>query len=104
MLNCKDPALTALRDKGYNVVLVPKADLGPTQLLMRGDRLRRLGDLTSVFNPGAHVGVPAVSRNNPGPAISGSKSADLKLGIGLKILSGLIAGLGGSTLGISASY
>lgn len=103
--SCKDPALTMLKDKGYNVVRLPKADLLPGQLLVRkGRRLQRLGDLTSVFVPGPDVPPPHVSPDNPGPNISGTKSAELDIGVGLNILSGLISALGGSTLALNVAY
>lgn len=102
---CKDPALTMLKSKGYNVVRLPKADVLPTQLLVRkGNRLQRLGDLTSVFIPDPQVPAPQFSADNPGPNISGTKSADLDIGVGLNILSGLIASLGGSTLALNTAY
>lgn len=104
--NCKDPALSALKSKGYNVVQLPRVDLLPTQLLVnRKDRLQRLGDLTSVFvaNPNGPP-VPPIKPDQPGPNISGQKSNELDIGIGLNILGGLISALGGSTLGINAAY
>lgn len=102
---CQDPALTMLKAKGYNVVRLPKADLRPTQLLVRNGRsLQRLGDLGSVFVADPHAPVPSISPDNPGPSVAGNKSADLDIGVGLNILGGLIASLGGSTLGLSAAY
>lgn len=102
---CSDPALKALKDKGYNVVQLPKADLLPTQLLVRnGKRLQRLGDLTSVFNPDPQAPVPPISADKGGPNISGTSSADLDVGVGLNILGGLISALGGSTLGLTMGY
>ena len=102
---CSDPALKALKDKGYNVVQLPKVDLLPTQLLVRnGKRLQRLGDLTSVFSPDPQAPVPPVSADQGGPNISGTNSADLDVGIGLNILGGLVSALGGSTLGLTLGY
>jgi hypothetical protein len=105
MLDCKDPALTALRSVGYNVVLTPKSDLVPTQLLAaNGSKLQRLGDLGTVFLPEPGQAAPKIKFDNPGPNIAITKSQELKVGVGLKILSGLISVLGGSTLGISTAY
>ncbi len=65
---CKDPALTMLKSKGYNVVRLPKADLLPTQLLVRNGRtLKRLGDLSSAFVADQHVAPPPISGDNPAP-------------------------------------
>jgi hypothetical protein len=102
--NCKDPALTILKDQGYNVVQFPKADLRPTQLLSRkGNKLQRIGELTTTFIPGA-TALPSISDDQPGPNISGTKSANIDINVGLSILSGLISALGASTLGLSGSY
>ncbi len=103
---CKDPSLTALKSKGYNVVQLPRVDLFPTQLLAnRNNRLQRLGELLSVFvpDPGG-PSAPPIGPDRPGPNISGTKSADLDAGIGLNILGGLISALGGSTLGVNLAF
>lgn len=104
--NCKDPALSALKTIGYNVVQLPRVDLHPTQLLVSDNkRLKRLGDLTSVFVPATDgPAIPAISVDRSGPSIAITKTASLDVGIGLNILGGLISALGGSTLGLSLSY
>lgn len=104
--SCKDPSLTMLRSKGYNVVQLPRADLHPTQLLVENKkRLQRVGELLSVFVPNADApGVPPISDDQQGPDVSGTQSADLDIGVGLNILGGLISALGGSTLGINFAY
>jgi len=104
--SCQDPALTALKDFGYNVVQLPRADLLPTQLLYKsGRKLKRLGDLTSVFVPLPDgPAAPPILPDQPGPDIEGKRSADVSIDIGLDILGGLISALGGSTLGISMAY
>ena len=103
--SCKDPALTMLKAKGYNVVQLPKSDLRPTQLLSRnGKRLQRIGELSSVFSPDPAAPPPTISPENPGTSISGTQSADIDIGLGLKILGGLISSLGGSALGLSFGY
>jgi hypothetical protein len=104
--NCKDPALTALKTIGYNVVQLPRIDLRPGQLLMAsGKRLQRLGELGSVFtrDPGDPP-PPTMSVDRPGPAIAITKSAAMDAGVGLNILGGLISALGGSTLGLNLAY
>jgi hypothetical protein len=104
--NCKDPALSALKSIGYNVVQLPRVDLHPTQLLVSSNkRLKRLGDLTSVFVPTSDgPAIPPISADRPGPNIAITKTASLDIGVGLNILGGLISALGGSTLGLSLSY
>lgn len=104
--NCKDPALQALKDIGYNVVQLPRVDLHPTQLLVSGNkRLKRLGELSSVFEPATGgPAMPVISADRPGPAIRITRTASLEAGVGLNILGGLISALGGSTLGLSLAY
>jgi hypothetical protein len=104
--NCKDPTLKALKSIGYNVVQLPRVDLYPTQLLVsENKRLKRLGELSSVFTAGLSAPpVPPVSADRPGPSIQITKSAALDLGVGLNILGGLISALGGSTLGLNLAY
>jgi hypothetical protein len=104
--DCKDPTLTAIKSQGYNVVRLPRVDLAPTNLLVSsGKTLQRLGDLLSVFvpQPGGPL-PPPISADRPGPNIKGTKSADLKIDVGLNILGGLISALGGSALGINYAY
>jgi hypothetical protein len=103
---CKDPSLTAIQSKGYNVVRLPRVDMAPTQLLVsRNKKLQRLGDLLSVFVPAADgAPPPAIKPDAPGPNIGGTKSAELKLDIGLDILGGLISALGGSAIGVNFAY
>lgn len=104
--NCKDPALTALKSIGYNVVQLPRVDLRPTQLLVaNGKKLQRLGEITSIFVQNADAPpAPAMAADRPGPGITISKSAALDAGVGLNILGGLISALGGSTLGLNLAY
>lgn len=104
--NCKDPSLSVLKSKGYNVVQLPRVDLLPTQLLVaKGNKLQRLGELLSVFvaDPDGPP-VPTIKPDRPGPNISGTKSADLDAGFGLNLLGGLISALGGSTLALNTAY
>ena len=103
--SCRDPALTMLKSKGYNVVQLPKSDLRPTQMLARkGKTLQRIGELSTVFSPDPAAPLPTISPDNPGTNISGTQSADIDVGLGLKILGGLISSLGGSALGLSFGY
>lgn len=104
--NCKDPSLTAIKSKGYNVVRLPRVDMAPTNLLVaNGKVLQRLGDLLSVFVPDSDgPQPPAISPDRPGPNIAGTKSAEIGLDIGLNILGGLISALGGSQVGINFAY
>jgi hypothetical protein len=102
---CRDPFLSCLEAFGYCVVRLPRADLEPLQLLLRaGDDLERLGHLSSVLVPGPHVGLPRVSRNRPAASISGRRTGSLDVGVGLSLLGGVVAAMGGSQIGLDDTY
>jgi len=102
---CHDPFLSCLEASGYCVVRLPAADLEPLQLLLRiDDDLERLGRLSTVIAPGPHVGLPRVTRNRPAASISGRRTGDLDVGVGLSLLGGVIAAMGGSQIGLDDAY
>src|SRR5690606_2506066 len=67
-------------------------------------RLTRLGDLDTVLLPGDGAPLPAITDNVTAANISGERTRDLSLGVGLSILSGVIGAMGGSTVGLDAGY
>jgi hypothetical protein len=102
---CRDPFLSCLEDFGYCVVRLPDADLDPLQLLLRrGDDMERLGRLSTVLVPGPHVALPHVTRGQPAASISGRRTGHLDVGVGLSLLGGVIAAMGGSQIGIDDTY
>ncbi len=104
-MSCSDPYLKELRSKGYNVVRLPKADIRPLQLLAkRGDALDRIGELVTVLPPGGPVPLPPVKLDGPVASLSGQRSGDLSLGIGLSVLGTVIGAMGGSKLGLDLKY
>jgi len=54
--------------------------------------------------PGEYVALPKVSENSHAANISGQRTSDLSLGIGLSILGSIIGAMGGSTLGLDVKY
>lgn len=104
-MSCSDPYLKELRSRGYNVVRLPKADIRPLQLLSkRGDTLDRIGELATVLPPGGPVPLPPVKLDTPVAGLSGQRSGELSLGIGLSVLGTVIGAMGGSKLGLDLSY
>lgn len=104
-MSCNDPYLDALRSFGYNVVRLPRADVSPLQLLARrGDTLDRLGDLATVVLPGDSVPLPRIRKDTPAANLSGRRSGDLSLGVGLSLLGTVIGAMGGSKLGLELGY
>lgn len=100
-----DPFINALKSFGYNVVRLPKADIQPLQILSKnGNNLERLGAMTKLLTAGDNIPVPAITSGNPVAPISGSRTSELKLGLGLSILGNIIGALGGTTLGLEAQY
>lgn len=106
MLNsASDPFVNALKSFGYNVVRLPKPDMAPLQLLSKnGDNLTRLGPMTSVFVTASGTVVPPVSSGVPVAPINGSRTGELKIGVGLSILGQIIGAMGGSNLGLDVGY
>jgi hypothetical protein len=100
-----DPLLTYLKSFGYSVVRLPRTDLRPLQLLVRAEtRLTRLGDLSAVLQPGGRAPLPPLTENVAAANISGERTRDLSLGVGLSILGNVIGAMGGSTVGLEAGY
>jgi hypothetical protein len=103
---CDDPFLTYLKSYGYNPIRLPKADPQPLQLLVRegsGD-LTRLGDLATLMVSGNNIPLPSISKDVRTANISGQRTSDLSIGIGLSILTSIIGAVGGSTLGLDVKY
>ena len=104
-MSCNDPYVKTLRDFGYNVIRLPRADVRPLQLLAKqGDSLNRIGELTTVLHAGAHVPLPKIVENTRVAAVSGGRTGDLSLGIGVSVLGSVIGAMGGSKLGLDLKY
>jgi hypothetical protein len=90
---CKDPAVEKLNKLSYNMVKLPRAGIEPLDVLGRDNNtLNRLGSIVEVWT--SNLPPPTVGAPQPAAAIEGGKTGDLDLGIGLKLLSNALAGLG----------
>lgn len=99
-----DPALTYLKQFGYSVVRLPRADLPPGLLLEREGRdLVDLGALETVFVKG-DTAPPAVRTDEPAAQFSGEIKTTLSLGLGLSLLEQFLRAFGGSTVGLEAQF
>lgn len=91
---CKDPTTQELNKRGYNMVKLPRVGIEPLDVLGREDKsLEKLGSITEIWTstvPAPTPGAPAAVAG-----IEGSKTSDLDLSIGLKLLADALAGLGG---------
>ena len=104
-----DPFLNLLKSISYLSLRLPRADVQPLQLVgIDGKDLTVLGQLTDIMKPapGAPVaGPPAVHSDiQTANQIQGTRSATVKLSIGLNLLSGIISALTGQSLDVSAAY
>lgn len=102
---CSDPFLSYLKSYGYSVIRLPRMDVAPLQLLvLHGRDLDRLGDVTTVFVPGPRVGLPPLRLDVPAANISGQRTGDLSIGVGLSILGSVLGAMGASALGLDVAY
>ena len=100
-----DPMISLLKSFGYNVVLLPKADISPLQILTRKDKeLHRLGELKTVFEAGPNIEAPKIKRDTVTAKLSGQKSGYLKCGLGLNFLGGILSAMGGSSIGLESEF
>lgn len=103
--NCSDPFVTALKTVGYNIVRLPKADIRPLQLLYKnGDNLERLGDATKLLTAGADIPVPKGTTDTRAANITGTRTGEMKIGLGLSLLGTVLGAMGGSNLGLDVQY
>lgn len=103
--NCSDPFVKAMKSFGYNIVRLPKADIRPMQLLYsNGDNLERLGAVTKLLSAGDNIQVPQTSQDTPAANINGSRTGEMKIGLGLSLLGTVIGAMGGSSLGLDLQY
>lgn len=104
MFHCNDDSLTYLAGLGYQVIRYPNSAFEPLTLLghQNGD-YSLLGKISQLItNPGGSL--PVVSKDEPAPDIDGQKSGNLKFGVGVNIMAGLIGAMGGSNLGASLKF
>jgi hypothetical protein len=100
---CKDPFLTCLKQSGFSVVRLPRANFTPLQILtLEKKEFTTLGMLPSVINGAG--GPPAVSLNVPAASISGQATAEMKIGFGLTLLGTILGAMGAGTVGLDAQY
>jgi hypothetical protein len=103
MAICKDPSLTYLNGLGYNVVRLPRAGIGPLDVLGREERrIERLGTLSQIWD--SPLPPPAMGPPRPAADINGKRTDDLRLSIGLKILEGILAGMGAALPQLGFAY
>jgi hypothetical protein len=90
---CKDPVTTELNKRGYNLVKLPRVGIDPMDVLGReNDSMEKLGSIAEVWTSTAPV--PPMGSPAAVAGVTGEKTSDLDVGIGLKLLADALAGLG----------
>ncbi len=102
MAACKDPSLTYLNGAGYNVVRLPRAGIDPLDILGKDQSVERIGRVDQMWTSDRPL--PAINGPLDATAVSGQKTSELKLSIGLKILSAALGAMGAAVPEVSAAY
>ena len=104
-LLANDPLVSILSSFGYNLVRLPKVAIKPLQVLSKkGNELNQIGELSEVFKPGKRNPIPKIKKNQLVANISGFKSGNLKVGLGLSICRGILSSLGASEYEFDTIY
>ena len=90
---CRDPRLTYLNNNGYNVVLLPREGIEPLDVLGRVDGdVTRLGTMSQIWT--SRVPTPSSGLPHPAASVTGTKTDDMDLSIGLGLLCNILNGMG----------
>jgi hypothetical protein len=102
MAICKDPALTFLNGLGYNVVKLPRVGVEPLDILGKDNSIERLGRVDQMWT--STQSLPAVTGPLDASSVAGQKTSDMKLSVGLKILSAALGAMGAAVPEVSFAY
>lgn len=103
MALCKDPSLTYLNQQGYNVVKLPRVGISPMDILGReAGSIEHLGKLTEIWTSSAPPPRPKPPKN--AASIEGRQTSQLKISIGLKLLSNILGGMGSQIPELELAY
>jgi len=101
-----DPFLNLLKSISFLPLRFPRADVQPLQLFsVDGKDLSLLGQLSDAMKGGpTSVQPPIQSDIQTANQIQGTRSATVKLSIGLNLLGGILGALTGQDLDVSVAY
>ena len=102
MAKKKDPSITYLNNLGYNVVKLPRAGIEPMDVIGRDETNQWLGPLRAVWTSSSVEPKPDAPR--PAVEISGKKTDNLDLGVGLKVLANALAAFGATLPSLDFAY
>jgi hypothetical protein len=95
--------LTQLKDKGYNVIRLPREGIRPLDVIAgNSSQLEYLGALHTVWTSTAKEPEPYQPRSTAG--IEGGSSRAIKASLGLSILGDLLAGFGVSSPKLETAF
>jgi hypothetical protein len=101
----KNRFVAHLNSLGYGALHLPKADVAPRQIFSKDGRdLSRLGELTTILEPGENIPVPEIRTNTRVVNISGKGTGEVDFKLGLSFLGGILQAMGGMVPGLDASY
>lgn len=96
----QDPLLTALKEVGLSVVRLPRADIAPLTLLIKGHRaLNVVGPIQEVFSG---RDLPKIAVDQPAPAFRVQKTRAMSGALGVSLLKGWLSALGGKDAELAA--
>lgn len=102
-MRCNDPAITYLKQHGYNVIRLPRADIHPLEMVVSANgRFERIGSLSTAIT--SSISAPTFKQDITCAGVSGQRTGSLRLGIGLAMLNDIVAAMGGSSFDVSAEF
>jgi hypothetical protein len=101
-----DPLVSVLKDRGYLLVRLPRADIEPLLLIRRPNdgNFERIGQLTHGLVPRKEEPLPPVTMDTPVADMDGKKTSDLDIETGVNLVGSLVGALGGDNIGLDAEY
>lgn len=102
---CKDPYISYLKEFGYNVVRLPKANIHPLQIVVKkGGIFENIGTISTLLVKGGTIDEPKIAEDAPLASISKNRTNDMSSAIGLNILGDVLGAMGGSKIGLDVQY
>jgi hypothetical protein len=103
MFNCKDPTLTYLNGRGYNVVGYPRSGILPLDVLGKQGKSKpqRLGTIGDIWKKD---GAPPTWKEDAGSQIEGQSTKSLKVSVGITLLQTFLAAFGLESPEIRSAY
>jgi hypothetical protein len=102
MAICKDPALTFLNGLGYNVVRLPRAGVEPLDILGKDTTIERLGRVDQMWT--SDQPLPPITGPRDATSVAGQKTSEMKLSVGLKLLSATLGAMGAAVPEVSMAF